>query len=58
LPTPLSESEIAALVTQTIAQTNATSIKDMGKVMAALKPVAQGRADMAIIGQLIKQQLS
>jgi len=58
LPTPLSEAEVVALVAKTVAETGASSIKDMGKVMAALKPFLQGRADMAIVGQLIKQHLS
>ena len=58
LPTPLSEAEVVALVAKTDAETGASTIKDMGKVMAALKPFLQGRADMAIVGQLIKQHLS
>jgi len=58
LPTPLTDSEVAALVTKAVADTGAASVKDMGKIMAALKPQLQGRADMAVVGQLIKQQLS
>jgi uncharacterized protein YqeY len=58
LPEALSESEINALVDQSIAATGAASIKDMGKVMAMLKPQLQGRADMGQVSQLIKSRLS
>lgn len=58
LPAALTEAEINALVSETIAQTGAASMADMGKVMGAIKPKAQGRADMAEISKLIKAQLS
>ena len=58
LPEALSESEINELVEQSIATTGAASIKDMGKLMAALKPQLQGRADMGKVSQLIKSRLS
>ena len=58
LPEALSESEINALVEQSIAATGAASIKDMGKVMGMLKPQLQGRADMGQVSQLIKSRLS
>ena len=58
LPEALSESEINALVEQSIAATGAASIKDMGKVMGMLKPQLQGRADMSQVSQLIKSRLS
>lgn len=57
LPQPLSLSEINTLIQDTIKQTEATTIKDMGKVMAILKPLMQGRADMSEVSQLIKSQL-
>jgi len=58
LPTQLTRDEIASLVADTIDETSATSIRDMGKVMGALKPRVQGRADMSIVSELLKQRLS
>jgi uncharacterized protein YqeY len=57
LPEQLSEAELDALVDQSIAETGAASIKDMGKVMALLKQKAQGRADMATVGAKLKAKL-
>ncbi len=57
LPKPLSQEEVAALVDATIAEVGASSMADMGKVMGALKPKVQGRADMAAIGAMIKAKL-
>ena len=57
LPSPLSDSEIDALISDTIAATGATSIKDMGKVMGIIKGKAQGKADMASVGAKIKAKL-
>ena len=57
LPTPLSAAELEALIAEAIAATGAASIKDMGKVMAAVKPKAQGRADMGALSAQIKQRL-
>jgi uncharacterized protein len=54
LPQPLSEAEIDVLVAEAIAEVGATSVKDMGQVMALLKPQMQGRADMALISSRIK----
>ncbi len=49
LPQPLSPAEIDTLIGQAIAETGASGIKDMGKVMALLKPQLQGRADMSAV---------
>jgi uncharacterized protein YqeY len=57
LPEPLGEAELAALVEQVIAETGATSMKDMGKVMAELRNRAQGRADMAALSAQVKSRL-
>lgn len=54
LPQPLTGEEIDAMVAQAIIDTGATSIKDMGNVMALLKPQMQGRADMAVVSARIK----
>jgi uncharacterized protein YqeY len=58
LPSQLSAAEIEALINDAVAATGAASIKDMGKVMAAIKVKAQGRADMAKVGAIIKAKLS
>jgi len=58
LPQALSDDEIAALIDQAMTQTSATSMKDMGSVMAILKPQLQGRADMSQVSKQIKIKLS
>jgi uncharacterized protein len=58
LPAQMSEAELDALISEAIAATGAGSMKDMGKVMAAVKPKAQGRADMGAVSARIKQRLS
>lgn len=58
LPQPLSDQEISDKVADAIAQTGASAIKDMGKVMALLKPQMQGRADMSTVSAKIKALLS
>jgi uncharacterized protein YqeY len=45
------------MIDEAMAQTGAASIKDMGKVMALLKPGLQGRADMGAVSALIKARL-
>ena len=57
MPEPLSAEEVARLVGEQIAAVGAVSMKDMGAVMAALKPLLQGRADMAVVSKLIKDKL-
>jgi uncharacterized protein len=58
LPQALTSEEIDAAVTEAISQLDAKTIKDMGKVMARLKPGMQGRADLGKVSQLIKQRLT
>ncbi|NBS26660.1 MAG: GatB/YqeY domain-containing protein [Gammaproteobacteria bacterium] len=58
MPQALSKEEITAIVNQAIADAAATSMQDMGKVMNAVRPQLAGRADMAIVSQLVKLQLS
>jgi hypothetical protein len=57
LPAQLGEVEIEALIREAIAATGAASIKDMGKVMAWLKPKAQGRTDIGALSARIKAAL-
>lgn len=58
MPERLSDDEVSALIEAAVAETGAESIRDMGKVMAVLKPKMQGRADMGKVGGLVKQKLS
>jgi uncharacterized protein len=58
LPAQMSEAEVDGLIAEAIASTGAASIKDMGKVMAAVKAKAQGRTDMGAVSARIKQKLS
>ena len=58
LPAQLSDAEVESAVRAAIASTGATSMKDMGKVMAAVKPQVQGRTDMGALSARIKSLLS
>ena len=58
LPEQLSDAEIDALVAATIAATGAQNIRDMGKVMAAIKGKAAGRADMGAVSAKVKASLA
>ncbi|MAD28316.1 MAG: glutamyl-tRNA amidotransferase [Woeseiaceae bacterium] len=58
LPAQLTTEEIEVIIKNTIAECAATSMKDMGKVMAGIKSKINGRADMSIISQKIKTYLS
>ena len=58
LPQALSEEEINSLIHSAIANSQAESVQDMGKVMAIIKPQVIGRADMAIISKKIKSFLT
>ena len=57
LPQQLSAAELDAVIAAAIASTGASSIKDMGKVVAAVKQQAAGRADMAAVSAIIKAKL-
>ena len=58
LPEPLSEDQLAELIRNTIAELGASSIRDMGPVMNALRGQVQGRADMKAVSQAVKSQLA
>lgn len=58
MPQALSEDEISQLIASALAESAAESMRDMGKVMAILKPKMQGRADMGVVSGLIKAKLS
>ena len=57
LPRPLSEEETAAAVDAAVQETGASSIRDMGKVMAVLKQRHAGRMDFAAVGPMVKARL-
>lgn len=57
LPERLDAAEIEAIIDQVVIETGASGVKDMGKVMAAVKPLLAGRADMAQVSGLIKLRL-
>lgn len=58
MPQALSDAEIAVLLNEAIAASNAQGMQDMGKVMSLLKPQLAGRADMGKVSSLIKEKLS
>jgi uncharacterized protein YqeY len=57
LPQQLTEDEIKAILEKVVVESGAAGIKDMGKVMAEIKPLVAGRADMGKISGLIKTRL-
>lgn len=58
LPEELSDAELDELIEEAISATGAASIRDMGKVMSAIKTKAQGRADMGAVGARVKARLT
>ncbi len=57
LPQQLTEAELEALISKAVADSGASSMKDMGKVMGQLQSQVQGRADMAVVSKILKAQL-
>jgi len=57
MPEPMDPAEIDRLVTEAMGEIGATSMKDMGRIIALLKPRLQGKADLATISQQIKTRL-
>jgi uncharacterized protein len=58
LPRALDEAELESLIDDAMRESGAVAMKDMGKVMAILKPQVQGRADMGLVSQRIKARLA
>jgi uncharacterized protein YqeY len=58
LPEQMSEEEVTKLVKEAIAQTGATSMADMGKLMGALMPKVKGKADGNLVSSIVKKELS
>jgi len=58
LPEPISQEEILRIIDQSIQETQASSLKDLGKVMKSVMPKLGGKADGKLINQLVKERLS
>jgi uncharacterized protein YqeY len=57
LPEQMSEDELDSMIAEAVSETGAEGIRDMGKVMAAIKAKAEGRANMAAVGAKVKSIL-
>ena len=58
MPSPLSEDEIEEIVDDAIAEVGATSMADLGRVMADVMPQVAGRADGSVVSQLVREKLA
>ena len=58
MPAPLSEEELERIVDDAIAETGATSLRDMGRVMADVMPQIAGRADGSSVSQIVREKLA
>ena len=58
MPDPLSEEEIEEIVDDVIAEVGATSMRDIGRVMADVMPQVAGRADGSAVSQLVREKLA
>jgi uncharacterized protein YqeY len=58
LPAQLDEGQIGEVVSAVIDETGASSMKDMGKVMTALRPRVAGKADMGVVSALVRARLA
>jgi uncharacterized protein YqeY len=58
MPEPLSEDELETIIDDAIAENGATSIRDLGRVMADVMPQVAGRADGGVVSQLVREKLA
>ena len=58
MPEPLAEEELERIVDDAIAETGATSLRDLGRVMADVMPQVAGRADGSAVSQLVREKLA
>jgi uncharacterized protein YqeY len=58
MPAPLSEEEIEDIVDDVIAEVGATSMGDLGRVMADVMPQIAGRADGSVVSQIVREKLA
>lgn len=57
LPAQMGEEEITILVKEAVAQTGATSMQDIGKIMGVLMPKVKGKADGSLVNKIVREQL-
>jgi hypothetical protein len=58
MPEPLSEDELEEIIDDAIAEVGATSLRDIGRVMADVMPQVSGRADGSVVSQLVREKLA
>jgi uncharacterized protein YqeY len=58
MPEPISEDDLEAIIDDAIAETGATSLRDLGRVMADVMPQVAGRADGSVVSQLVREKLA
>ena len=58
MPAPLSEDELEEIIDDAIAEVGATSLRDLGRVMADVMPQVSGRADGSVVSQLVREKLA
>jgi len=58
MPEPISEPDLEAIIDDAIAETGATSLRDLGRVMADVMPQVAGRADGSVVSQLVREKLA
>jgi uncharacterized protein YqeY len=58
MPEPLSEDEVEEIVDDAIAEVGATSMRDLGRVMADVMPQIAGRADGSVVSQIVREKLA
>jgi uncharacterized protein len=58
MPEPVDETELERIIDDAIAETGATSLRDLGRVMADVIPQVAGRADGSVVSQLVREKLA
>jgi uncharacterized protein YqeY len=58
MPEPIGEAELERIIDDAIAETSATSLRDLGRVMADVMPQVAGRADGSMVSQLVREKLA
>ena len=58
MPEPISEDDLERIVDEVIAEVGATSLRDIGRVMADVMPQVSGRADGGVVSQIVKEKLA
>ena len=58
MPEPLSEDDLEEIIDDVIAEVGATSLRDLGRVMADVMPQVSGRADGSVVSQLVREKLA